>query len=161
MRFILVDRIVELTPGKKVHAVKHIALDEDYFQDHFPGFPVVPGVLLTEMMGQAAAKSLLAEDLARGRPMLAQIESAKFASWVRPGSEVQLHADILSSRKQFATAACRAEVDGKVVCSAKLLFAFVAGDSFAADYKDEVLEEYLRSRASSDPSSIPDSPAQP
>jgi 3-hydroxyacyl-[acyl-carrier-protein] dehydratase len=161
MRFILVDRIIELTPGKKVHAVKRIALDEDYFQDHFPGFPVVPGVLLTEMMGQAAAKGLLAEDLARGRPMLAQIEAAKFASWVRPGSEVQLHADILSSRKQFATAACRAEVDGKTVCSARLLFAFAPASSFAPDYKDEVLEEYLRRRGPSDPSSIALTPAQP
>ena len=62
MRFILVDRILEMIPGQRIKATKAVAMDEDFFQDHFPGFPVVPGVLLTEMMGQAAGKCLEAEN---------------------------------------------------------------------------------------------------
>ena len=66
MRFVLVDRIVSLTPGDQITAVRLIRPDEDYFADHFPGFPVVPGVLLTEMMAQTAGKCLDAERRPRG-----------------------------------------------------------------------------------------------
>ncbi len=61
VRFIFVDEILELVPGKYIKASKTIGPDEDFFRDHFPGFPVVPGVLLTEMMAQAAGKCLDAE----------------------------------------------------------------------------------------------------
>ena len=143
MRFILVDDILELSPGKHIKASKAIAVDEDYFRDHFPGFPVVPGVLLTEMMAQTAGKCLDAEDTARGRPVLAQIKSASFREWVAPGTTVVMVADIRTSRPQYATAECRAEVGGTPVCSAELLFTFVPKDKFAPDYRDEVLERYL------------------
>ena len=143
MRFILVDEILELSPGSSIRAAKHIALDEDYFRDHFPGFPVVPGVLLTEMMAQAAGKCLAAEDLSRGRPMLAQIKLASFRGWVGPGKTVILFAEIKVSRPRFATAVCRAEVDGEPVCSAEVLFTFVPGDQFSPGFRDEVLENYL------------------
>ena len=143
MTFILVDRILELSPGRHIRALKHIALNEDYFRDHFPGFPVVPGVLLTEMMSQTAGKCLMAEDVSRGRPMLAQIKSAKFKDWVGPGKTVILVAEIKVSRPQFATANCRAEVDGKEACSAEILFSFVPSDRFSPDFHDEVLEAFL------------------
>jgi len=143
VRFILVDEISELDPGKRVRAIKRVAFDEDYFSDHFPGFPVVPGVLLTEMMGQAAAKCLLAEDPNRGRPMLAQIKSASFRDWVRPGQTVTLVAEVKVSRPQFATAFCQALVGDKPVSSAELLFSFIANDQFAPGSHDEVLETFL------------------
>lgn len=143
MRFLLVDEILELTPGQRIKAVKFIAPDEEYFRDHFPGFPVVPGVLLTEMMGQAAAKCLATEDPERGRPMLAQITNAAFRGWVRPSSTVTLFGEIRSSRPQFATAKCHAEVAGEKVCSAELLFSFVPRNQFATDLRDEVLERFL------------------
>lgn len=143
MRFLLVDRILSLTPGRDVVAMRTIPRDEEYFQDHFPGFPVVPGVLLTEMMGQAAAKSLNAEHRARGNAMLARILSASFRQWVRPGDEVQLHATIESNEERFATADCRAEVGGRAVAQAKLFFTFVPKDQFAPTLRDEVLERFL------------------
>ncbi|MEI6083177.1 MAG: 3-hydroxyacyl-ACP dehydratase FabZ family protein [Verrucomicrobiota bacterium] len=145
MRFLLVDQILELTPGRHIRAVKHIALDEDYFRDHFPGFPVVPGVLLTEMMAQAAGKCLAAEGGTRGRPMLAQIKSATFRQWVGPGKTVILVADIKLNRPQLATADCRAEVDGQPVCSAEIFFSFVPADRFSPELRDEVLDNYLKS----------------
>jgi 3-hydroxyacyl-[acyl-carrier-protein] dehydratase len=142
MRFNLVDEILELTPGQSITAVKTIALDEDYFEDHFPGFPVVPGVLLTEMMGQAAAKCLYAHTPDRGRPMLAQIKSASFRDWVRPGARVLLVAEVQTNRTQFATVKCRAEVEGQTVCSAELLFTFLPAGHFADGARDEVLERF-------------------
>jgi 3-hydroxyacyl-[acyl-carrier-protein] dehydratase len=143
VRFLLVEKILELAPGRHIRAIKHIALDEDYFRDHFPGFPVVPGVLLTEMMAQAAGKCLYAEDRSRGRPMLAQIKSANFREWVAPGQTVTLIAEIRASRPQFATAVCRAEVEGKPVCSAELFFSFLPGNQPGGGVSDDVLEEYL------------------
>jgi 3-hydroxyacyl-[acyl-carrier-protein] dehydratase len=143
MRFVLVDRIVALTPGKSVTAVRTVPADDDYFQDHFPGFPVVPGVLLTESMGQAAAKCLDAEPRERGKAMLARILSASFRQWVRPGDELQLSAAIVADDERFATAECRADVAGKAVAQARLLFAFVPLSAFAPGYTDPVLAEYL------------------
>jgi len=147
VRFLLVDEILELVPGVSIKALKRIAPNEDYFRDHFPGFPVVPGVLLTEMMGQAVGLCLRAEDEARGRPMLAQIKSASFREWVGPGKTVVLIGDIKASRPQFATALCRAEVDGKPVCSAELFFTFLAGNKFSLALEDDVLQRYLAGRA--------------
>lgn len=146
MRFILVDEILELVPGKSIRAIKTLARDEELFQDHFPGFPVVPGVLLTEMMAQAAGKCLDAEDSARGKPMLAQIKSASFREWVPAGTPAFIHCDIRSSRPQFATASCRIEANGRQACSAELFFTFLAAGRFAPGYRDDVLDRYLASR---------------
>jgi 3-hydroxyacyl-[acyl-carrier-protein] dehydratase len=147
MRFLFVDRILSLTPGERVCAVRTVPADDDYFEDHFPGFPVVPGVLLTESMGQAAAKCLDAERRARGKAMLARILSASFRQWVRPGDELLLSANVISNGERFATAECQAEVVGQVVAQARLLFAFMPVESFAPGYSDRVLEAFLAERA--------------
>jgi len=149
LRFILIDKIIELTPGERIKAVKAIAPDEDYFQDHFPGFPVVPGVLLTEMMAQAAGKCLDAEGRPRGKAMLAQIRSASFRDWVRPGEMAEVFVIVQTSQDDFATARGHIEVGGRKVCSAELLFAFTPVDRFAPGYRDEVLDAYLALRSSS------------
>ena len=116
---------------------------EELFLDHFPGFPVVPGVLLTEMMAQAAGKCLLAENAERGRPILVQIKAANFRSWVHPGERIALFAEIRSSRPEFATAACHAEVRDAKVCSAELMFSFMPPSASAHAPRDEVLERFL------------------
>jgi 3-hydroxyacyl-[acyl-carrier-protein] dehydratase len=143
MRFILVDRILELRPGEMIRASKHISAYEEFFRDHFPGFPVVPGVLLTEMMAQAAGKCLDAEKKPRGKAMLAKIVSANFRDWVRPGEDVLIHAEIRTNQDSVATANCYVEVAMKKVATAELLFSFVPLERFARDYVDEVLESYL------------------
>jgi 3-hydroxyacyl-[acyl-carrier-protein] dehydratase len=147
MRFVLIDRIVSLVPGQSVVATRTVPADDDYFEDHFPGFPVVPGVLLTETMGQAAAKCLDAQRLPRGKAMLARILSASFRQWVRPGDELQLHATIVSNEDRFATAECRAEVAGRAVAQAKLFFSFMPIESFAPNFRDQVLDDFLREQA--------------
>jgi len=142
MRFLFVDEILEMQPGKTIRASKFIRTDEDYFQDHFPGFPVVPGVLLTEMMAQTAGKCLDAEDTQRGKSMLARITAAQFRAWVKPGETAIIHGTVRNSRPQYATVDCRIEVENKNVCSAELFFSFVVMNQFAPDYRDEVLERF-------------------
>ena len=150
MRFLLVDRILKLVPGVAIEAEKTLPASEELFADHFPGFPVVPGVLLTEMMGQAASKCLQAQPHGRGNPMLAEIRSARFRSWVRPDELIRLHASIERNEEKFAVARCHAEVNGRKVCSAELLLVFVPASEFAPGVRDEVLEAFFAQQGSSD-----------
>jgi 3-hydroxyacyl-[acyl-carrier-protein] dehydratase len=146
MRFLFVDTIHELEPGKRIKASKRLAAGEDLFRDHFPGFPVVPGVLLTEMMAQAAGKCLDAEGAHAGKAMLGQIRSAKFREWVRPDEEAVIYATIAQNRPSYATAECTVEVNGKKACSADLFFVFAPHEKFAPEYRDEILEAWKASR---------------
>jgi len=148
MRFLLVDRILRLAPGASIEAETSLPASEELFRDHFPGFPVVPGVLLTEMMAQAAGKCLNSQRLPRGNAMLVEIRNAKFRSWVRPDEKIRLHATIERNEDKFAVARCEAGVGGRKVCSAELMFSFMPVDSFAPAYRDEILESYLAQQPS-------------
>jgi 3-hydroxyacyl-[acyl-carrier-protein] dehydratase len=156
VRFLFVDDILELTPGQCIKASKTVSHQEDYFEDHFPGFPVVPGVLLTEMMAQAAGKCLFAENPARGRPMLVKITEANFRQWMRPGETAVILARVKKSRGTFALAECQVEVAGRQLCTADLFFTFVPNEKFAVDYRDELLERFLEKGAG--PGLTPSSP---
>ena len=143
MRFILIDRILEMIPGQKILAVKDIRPEEEYLRDHFPGFPVVPGVLRTEMMAQTAGKCLDAERSSRGKAMLVQIRSASFRDWVVPGQHARIHASIKANEYQYATATCHVEVDNKNVAQAELLFSFLPLERLAPGYRDDVLADFM------------------
>lgn len=147
MRFLLIKRIVAMEPGKSIEAEMSLPASEELFADHFPGFPVVPGVLLTEMMAQAAGKCLNAQRLPRGNAMLVEIRSARFRNWVRPDETISLFAAIESNQEQFATARCHAAVGGRRACSAELLFAFKPVAEFSPGYRDVVLEDFLARHA--------------
>lgn len=144
MRFILVDRILELEPGKRVKATKRLPADEELFRDHFPGFPVVPGVLLTEMMAQAAGRCLDADGTHPGRAMLGKIQNAAFRNWVRPEQEVIIHGEITLNRPDYANARCSIEVDGNTVASAELFFVFLPFENFGPIRDDEARERANR-----------------
>ena len=143
MRFLLVKKIHAMVPGESIEAEMSLPASEELFQDHFPGFPVVPGVLLTEMMAQAAGKCLNAQRLPRGNAMLIEVRSAKFRAWVRPDEPIRLHAHIDNNAEAFAVAKCHAAVGSRKVCSAELLFSFKPIAEFAPDYHDAVLEAWL------------------
>lgn len=122
MRFVLIDRIVALEPGVRAVAAKTFSGEEDFFQDHFPGFPVVPGTLLTEAMGQTGGW-LLAATLGFSRwPLLNMIASAKFRRFVRPGEEIVLEAVVESARDEGFEVRAQAAVGGSRVADARLFF---------------------------------------
>jgi 3-hydroxyacyl-[acyl-carrier-protein] dehydratase len=147
MRFVLIDEIVRLDPGRSVHARRSWPAELELFADHFPNMPVVPGVLLTEMMGQAAACCVEAVEPAPGKAMLVQIRNAVFRRWVRPGEPIDVHAEIRSQTGRTSTAACHSEVGGVLVAQAELLFSFVSWDAVGGS-RNEVLERYRRDRGS-------------
>ena len=148
MAFIFVDRIVEMEPGQSILAIKKIKNDEDIFEVHYPGFPVVPGSFLIEMMAQATGKSLDAEKKDRGMAMLAKIKSASFRKYVGPGQTAVIKGKILTNRDRFATASSYIEVNREMVCKAELFFTFIPFQQLAPDFRDEVLETYLLGKTS-------------
>src|SRR5438132_6848228 len=117
MRFILIDKIDRLEPGKSADGHKLIAHDEDYFRDHFPGYPLVPGVLVLESLAQLGGRLVEASVReASGRrvlPMLAKFEHAKLVRQVRPGDRLDLSVEIVAIGDDAARATGTARVGGK------------------------------------------------
>jgi beta-hydroxyacyl-ACP dehydratase FabZ len=124
--FLLVDKIVELEPGQRVVGLKNVTLNEHFFVGHFPGYPIMPGVLILEMMAQVGGVMLLSTDDQRGKiVLLAGVEKARFRKPVLPGDTITAEAVLLRSRGNLGWAKAEARVDGKVVCDAQMSFAVV------------------------------------
>jgi 3-hydroxyacyl-[acyl-carrier-protein] dehydratase len=97
MRFVLIDRIIEVNSGQSLVAVKNLSLAEEYLADHFPGFPVMPGVLMLEALTQAAAWLVReSEDFAHSIVLLKQAKTIKYGSFVEPGRQLQLRVEMTS-----------------------------------------------------------------
>jgi len=129
MRFFLLDRVVELVPQSSVHAIKAWTLSEDYFTQHFPGFPIVPGVLLTESMAQATG--LLLEKSHQARfgaqqeavfAILSIVHRAKFKGFVRPGDQAVVKATMESLDVNSGAGHAKVFVDGEMRAEAEMLF---------------------------------------
>ena len=121
--FLLVDRIQELVPGKSVVAIKNVSMNEPFFQGHFPGEPVMPGVLILESMAQAGAMMMLNAPELRGTiSFLTTVEKAKFRHPVRPGDQMVLYTEMYRLRGQMGKVKARAEGDGQIVAEAELGF---------------------------------------
>jgi 3-hydroxyacyl-[acyl-carrier-protein] dehydratase len=121
MRFTLIDRITTLVPGKSITAVKNLALSEEYLADHFPGFPVMPGVLMVEAMVQAGAWFMRHEDnFAFSMVILKAARAVKFVNFVLPGRTLQVTADLVGSTGGESTFKASGTVDGESMVSAKL-----------------------------------------
>ncbi|HEV2178641.1 MAG TPA: 3-hydroxyacyl-ACP dehydratase FabZ [Candidatus Sulfopaludibacter sp.] len=117
--FLLVDRIVELEPNKRIVGVKNVTINEPYFQGHFPGAPVMPGVLVIEAMAQVAAVLIYRDEKAGERLIyFAGIENAKFRRPVVPGDQLRLEMEVLNRRSNFGKMIGRATVEGKLVAEA-------------------------------------------
>src|SRR5215469_13683809 len=96
MRFVLIDRILELNSGQSLVAVKNLSLAEEYLADHFPGFPVMPGVLMLEALTQAGAWLVRDfEDFAHSIVILKQAKTIKYGSFVEPGRQLQLRVELV------------------------------------------------------------------
>jgi 3-hydroxyacyl-[acyl-carrier-protein] dehydratase len=116
MRFILVDRITELHRGQSLVAIKNLSLAEDYLADHFPGFPVMPGVLMLEALAQAGAWLVRdMEDFAHSVVVLKKARMIKYGSFVEPGRQLQLGVTLVSHDDREATLKGQGTIDGQVM----------------------------------------------
>jgi len=125
--FLLVDRIVELEPPRRIVGLKNVTMNEQFFQGHFPGAPVMPGVLIIEAMAQVAGVMIYREmpDDERTRKLIyfTGIENARFRRPVVPGDQLRIEMELVNRRSTFGKMAGRALVDGKLAAEATVMFA--------------------------------------
>lgn len=121
--FMLIDEVVEMVPGKSIVARKHIKEDEFWFKGHFPEKPVVPGVLLVEMLAQAGAVSMLSLDEHKGKiGFLGGVDKAKFRRMVVPGDTVTLEVEMIKIKGPVGVGKAVASVDGEKAVTAEISF---------------------------------------
>ncbi len=125
--FALVDRVIEHVPGKRAVALKNVTLNEPQFQGHFPGRPLMPGVLIVEAMAQVGGLIVTQmPDIPKGLFVFAGIDGVRFRKPVVPGDQLRITCDLLSfKRRRFGKVHAQASVDGELVCSGDLLFSLV------------------------------------
>jgi len=122
MRFSLVDRILDLQPGKSITTVKCLSLAEEYLADHFPLFPVLPGVLMLEAMTQSGAWLIRAtEDFAHSIVVLKEARNIKYADFVEPGQVLTVHAEIAKTTARETHLKAQGTVNGKVAVGGRLV----------------------------------------
>ena len=122
--FLLIDEVVELEPGRRVVARKRVAEDEWYLRGHFPGRPVMPGVLIVEALAQTGAVAVLSLEENRGRiALFAGIDDVRFKRIVEPGDELELECELEQMRGPVGKGKARATVDGQLAARGTLTFA--------------------------------------
>jgi 3-hydroxyacyl-[acyl-carrier-protein] dehydratase len=125
--FLLVDRVLELVENQKIVALKNVTINEPFFQGHFPGVPIMPGVLIVEAMGQAGGVlivSSLAEEKRSSLIYFMGFDKVRFRKPVVPGDQLILELKLLKKRTKVVKMAATASVDGAVVAEAELMAAF-------------------------------------
>ncbi|NPV79355.1 MAG: 3-hydroxyacyl-ACP dehydratase FabZ [Firmicutes bacterium] len=127
--FLLVDRVIELKPGKKAVAIKNVTSTEPFFQGHYPGRPIMPGVLIIEAMAQVCGIAALSAQEALGKiPYFVGIDRARFRKPVLPGDQIRIEAEITNVRKNMGRASASAYVEDRLVADSELTFALVDGE---------------------------------
>jgi len=124
MRFHLIDRIVDFQPGQSLRAVKNLTTGEEYLADHFPTFPVMPGVLMLQALVESGSWLLrLTEDFRHSVIVLREVKNIKYGTFVEPGRRLELTVELAERTDTLATFKGKGEVEGQQAVSARLVLA--------------------------------------
>lgn len=128
--FLLVDRILEIEWGQRAVGIKNVSVNEPFFVGHFPGNPVMPGVLIVEALAQVGAVALLGHEDYRGKmAFFAGIDGVRFRRPVRPGDTLRLEVQLDKIRRNIGSGFGRATVEGELAAEGKILFAIVNAEN--------------------------------
>lgn len=123
--FLLVDKILELEEGKRAVGIKNVTANEEFFNGHFPNYPVMPGVLIVEALAQVSAVVMLTKEGNQGRlGLLVGIDKCRFKQQVKPGDQLRLEIEITRLKGPIGKGTGIATVDGTLVCETEITFAF-------------------------------------
>ncbi|WP_091613129.1 3-hydroxyacyl-ACP dehydratase FabZ [Marinococcus luteus] len=122
--FLLVDKIIEVEPGERAVGIKNVSANEEFFNGHFPDYPVMPGVLIIEAIAQTGGVALMQQEDMKGKlALFAGIDECRFKGQVKPGDQLRLEMEVTKQRRSIVKGKGTASVDGKVVAEADLMFA--------------------------------------
>ena len=131
---LLIDRIVELEPLKRAIGYKNLTMNEEFFQGHFPGNPLMPGVMMIEAMAQLGGTMILAAgEYSHMTPYLTGVDKLKFRRPVIPGDRLMMHVNMLRSKRNMGWVEAEARIEDVLVCSGELMFSIVSVLDFARD----------------------------
>jgi 3-hydroxyacyl-[acyl-carrier-protein] dehydratase len=124
--FLMVDRIIELEENKRAVGIKNVTINEPFFQGHYPGFPVMPGVMIAETMAQVGGIMMMSSlKDAKYIPLLAGFENFKFRKPVIPGDQLRVEAELVFLRGFLGKVKAKASVEGKTVAEGEITFALI------------------------------------